>query len=651
MTTTITSTETYEEVAAQRSVISALALRLQGAAQTIDARERYDELQRLRERLDTDRLRIMCVGEFKRGKSTLINSMLGRKVLPAWATPTTAIISEVRYGASPAAALYHLDDPVTPIPVDVMHLDEFVTIKEEDDSQNPYSRVEIQWPLPLCERGVSIVDSPGLNEDPRREEITLGYLQSADVLVFVFDCTAALGLSERLFLETRALTSGASDIFFVGNKINHVDEQEERDRVQRVVTNRITNLVGATDRIYFVNAKGALDGRIRGTEIGETGVPRLEASLERYLSDQPARRRLAGAVRLVQYAAEDLTRSVEHSRLLLAQDRDMLRRRYEEQREPLEALERQRDLILSKLRAHVLETLQSVEDMMRAELNDIALKVPAWAEDFTPGTKLRMVPWKIKQQLDGRIEEIVEHLGAEVQREFARWQGQVLKPFLEAKMGMVEAEVGAGIDAFFGQLEEIRCELTIGSSDLDVTGEGASVGGGERIAATIAGFFLTGGSAVEGSMFGFKGLGRSLLATFGVALGLALLNFGPQAILIGMVSAGFLRGFIKLDKVNKKVKDDVAAQVAEHVRSNAPSQAELAAKKVEQDLADVELRIEALLDDRILELQREVENVLADHDRSEQEVAARHAELTAAIDDLRCVEAEARNVFDALVGI
>ena len=62
-----------------------------------------EQLAALRDRLSAARLRVLIAGEAKRGKSTLINALLGRAVLPAGVTPLTAIATTVRYGGDPRA--------------------------------------------------------------------------------------------------------------------------------------------------------------------------------------------------------------------------------------------------------------------------------------------------------------------------------------------------------------------------------------------------------------------------------------------------------------------------------------------------------------------------------------------------------------------
>ena len=109
---------------------------------------------------------------------------------------------------------------------------DYVTIPDGDlHSTSPYARAEVFWPLPLCENRVEIIDSPGLNEAPEREIITIGYLDQADALIVVMLAISAVSLNEQSFLDTY-VTSRHDDAFFIFNRINDV-EPHERDVVTR----------------------------------------------------------------------------------------------------------------------------------------------------------------------------------------------------------------------------------------------------------------------------------------------------------------------------------------------------------------------------------------------------------------------------------
>ena len=79
------------------------------------ARQRVEELR-------SNKFTVMVVGEFKRGKTTLLNAMLGAKVMPTKLTPCTAIVTYIRYGEKPEAVIDFTDGR----PQERLNLDEYV---------------------------------------------------------------------------------------------------------------------------------------------------------------------------------------------------------------------------------------------------------------------------------------------------------------------------------------------------------------------------------------------------------------------------------------------------------------------------------------------------------------------------------------------
>ena len=105
-----------------------------------------DTLHRLKERVQTDHFKVLVIGEFKRGKSTFINAMLGAEILPAYAKPCTAIINEVKWGDSPRALLHHVSPKNGLVPaveeVPIEQIEDYVVIQDgvnqSEDSSPPH---------------------------------------------------------------------------------------------------------------------------------------------------------------------------------------------------------------------------------------------------------------------------------------------------------------------------------------------------------------------------------------------------------------------------------------------------------------------------------------------------------------------------------
>ena len=159
----------------------ACELRMDNAAKKINS---------IRKHMMGDTFHLVIVGEFSRGKSTFVNAILGRKILPASKNPTTAIISKIVYGEMSAYRIYYkngrppqsmdeasfkkLTAPPEPDESDA------ASVKEFQQAQKAISEIdfaEISYPLPFCKDKVEVVDTPGTNDlNVGRMEITYGYL-------------------------------------------------------------------------------------------------------------------------------------------------------------------------------------------------------------------------------------------------------------------------------------------------------------------------------------------------------------------------------------------------------------------------------------------------------------------------------------------
>ena len=204
-----------------------------------------------------------------------------------------------------------------------------VVDRSDTSKPNPYERVEVFWPLEMCRNGVEVIDSPGLNEDPVRERITVGYLDRADAVVFVLDATQPFTNNEHAFLELFVRPLGHEDAFFVFNKINVVDE-EERDQVEIYCRRKLEPFVKYDQRIFFVDAKGALAARLAGDQdrLDRSNLPPVERSLNHFLTTQRGRLKVLVPARELQLAIRQTRAGIDQQRELLGRDLDDLLERY-----------------------------------------------------------------------------------------------------------------------------------------------------------------------------------------------------------------------------------------------------------------------------------------------------------------------------------
>jgi Dynamin family len=116
-----------------------------------------EQLAALRDRLDAARLRVLVVGEAKRGKSTLINALLGRAVLPAGVTPLTAVATTVRYGDDPRAEVRFADGHEEKQPLTA--LADLVTERGNPGNRRHVAAVTVYLDAPVLADGVEVADT------------------------------------------------------------------------------------------------------------------------------------------------------------------------------------------------------------------------------------------------------------------------------------------------------------------------------------------------------------------------------------------------------------------------------------------------------------------------------------------------------------
>jgi Dynamin family len=166
-----------------------------------DLEERLGAIAQRAGRTDT----VICVvGEFKKGKSALVNALLGSPVCPVDDDLATAAVTVVRHGETPSATVHrrqdgeHVLEAIEPSEVPAW-AQEVVGRERRQD----VDLVEVRVPHPLLESGLTVVDTPGVGGlNAGHAAATLAFLPSADALVFVTDASAELSGPELEFLAS-----------------------------------------------------------------------------------------------------------------------------------------------------------------------------------------------------------------------------------------------------------------------------------------------------------------------------------------------------------------------------------------------------------------------------------------------------------------
>jgi len=118
------------------------------------------EISALARRIDEARVYVAVLGQFKRGKSSLLNALVGEAVLPVGVVPVTSVVTVLRHGARRHAMLTMHDGTAREIRIDELRA--FVTEEQNPGNVKHVLALEVFLPHPLLASGTCLVDTPGL---------------------------------------------------------------------------------------------------------------------------------------------------------------------------------------------------------------------------------------------------------------------------------------------------------------------------------------------------------------------------------------------------------------------------------------------------------------------------------------------------------
>ncbi len=254
--------------------------------------EQYaEQLGGLRERLAEGRFHLAILGQFKRGKSTLINALLGEAVLPTAVVPLTAIPTFIRPGRTRSARVIFLDrrEPQNTTARTAQELRDFLTgfVTEAGNPKNQLGieQVEVFHPAAMLSRGVVLIDTPGIGSTfHHNTETTLNFLPKCDAALFLVSADPPITAVEVEFL--REVYSRTTRLFFILNKADYLSDEERRaalDFLRKVLTEQVD--LSADAPIFCVSARQGLEARTqRDNALWETsGLAQVERHLIEFL--------------------------------------------------------------------------------------------------------------------------------------------------------------------------------------------------------------------------------------------------------------------------------------------------------------------------------------------------------------------------------
>lgn len=188
--------------------------------------EMLKKIEESKELIKTKKYRVAVMGEFKRGKSSLINALLGQKILPADVEPATATMNRITYGSRQKVVVEFKDGRFQEVPIE--ELSDYVT-KLTSEGALRASTIEeavVYSPTVICQNHVDIIDTPGLNDNEAMTKITIDLIDNVDAVIVAIHARSPFSTTERDFVCQLLKSDKINNLVFVVTYMDQLDEDD-----------------------------------------------------------------------------------------------------------------------------------------------------------------------------------------------------------------------------------------------------------------------------------------------------------------------------------------------------------------------------------------------------------------------------------------
>lgn len=402
----------------------------------------------LLDKLRRERFHLVVLGAFKRGKSTLINALLGRPILPMAIVPLTSVVTILSYGEQLQIEVRFLDGSSKKISLE--ELVDYITEKGNPGNRKQVREVEISYPSEYLRDGVCIIDTPGVGSVySHNTEVAYNYLPQVDAAIFVVTVDPPLSAAEHEFL--RDIREYVHKLFFILNKIDYVAEAERQEALDFTKEVLRQDLATEEIKIFPVSAKQALDGKTNGHPelLIASQLPAFEEHLRHFLYQEKGRVLLLACVNGALKALTDSTLALKVERQASTMSLQELEEKIRRFNLEINTLEKEREFSLllldGRLKAAQEEVEQDLAAFQKATLDRLSREVQAVFDQ--------------KSRLGGDLRQEMEKFLFEALRDvFTLWRRQEIAKLAD-RLDQTHQEFVGRINAILERLAQVTAKI------------------------------------------------------------------------------------------------------------------------------------------------------------------------------------------------
>ncbi len=603
-----------------------------------------ESVRLVRERTAEDSFKVAVVGEFKRGKSTLINGLLGKEILPADPLPCSATLNRITYDVKPHAMISFKNGEKLEVPVE--ELRNYVTKLTEESAQTAetISEATVFYPLNYCKKNVDIIDTPGLNDDENMTNVTLSVIPQVDISIMAIMALSPFGQYEKDFLENKLMASDVGKVIFVVTRIDLVDpEDRERivDHIRQEITKHILvkakKLYGEESdeykdyarklgdvKVIGISPRNALRGKLRDDQAlyEDSNYPEFEKELEKMLLEERGAIQLREQLGKVLGAATEIAQNGELQKNAMQMDAYEFEKKYVAAKGQFAEIRKKREEEAEKIKLAGQELSIQINGMIDEywsvlpnELN-AAIDSYILTEDDVKADNLENTQGKMMDHIQNVSRNSMQLFNERVQNAIADAVGKETvrlenfeADFFQSMAGVTKEfspeQVDDKVNNMFSAVGVLVSVLAAGNV---IGGAAGGVYEGYKKAGLKGA--LIGGGASLGGILATNVLVNSILVASGVSLGILALPLYAAMGIVGAFTGKYaLNKFLpggsqkQIDNLRQAFKDQVGNSILEQKREG----------KLKEEYRKQTEEIFSRISDKV---EQETENIMTDMERT-----------------------------------
>ncbi|MGD1705168.1 dynamin family protein [Dapis sp. BLCC M229] len=619
--------------------------------------------------------RLMVLGDMKRGKSTFLNALIGENILPSDVNPCTALLTILRYGTEKKVTV-HFNDGKSPEELDFKIFKRNYTIdpaeakRLEKENKQAFPDVDyavVEYPLALLEKGIEIVDSPGLNDTEARNELSLGYINNCHAILFVMRATQPCTLGERRYLENYLKNRGLS-VFFLINAFDQIreslidpDDEEELEeaeaKVRKVFHANFAEycVIDGKDiyqeRVFTISALPALRRRIKDNfaSLEGTGFPEFMGALNNFLTKERAVQEFRQAQTLASQANSHVREAIARRKPLLDEDVNELKARINSVEPEFKKLTEIRDQFQKEIRMVRDNKAKVVADSFRSYVLNLGDTFEADFLRYQPD--LNFMDFLNKEKREGFEAELKKAFEQYINDKLADWtitvENEMDAAFLE--LSRMAAHYGAFYSKVTDKITEkitgkkVNSFSSYGEEDDSPTWAKWAMGLFSLARGNIAGM------AMAGAGFDWKNILLNLVTVAGIGTIIGTITgitLGP----VGLALLGLGVGVMQADQAKKQLVQVTKKELVKHLPQVAQEQWQPVYDAIKECFDSYEQEVSERINDDIQSRQSELDNLVKQKEEREINRGEELARFEQLEKDISSEYEKVENIYHNFVG-